>query len=645
MEKNVYSRKSRKKHTVHKVCAWMLAVLMLFSALPTGSMTVHAETGDWTSYAAENFESGTGKADDPYIIKTPEQLAMLSGNDTYKSCHFKVADGVTEFDMSDYEWVPIEAFYGTFDGNGVTIKGLGINNSAAEERVGFIFNLGKSDAGLAVIKNLNFADVSITVTRANTLYVGVIAGRAYSATIDNCKVLSGSVTATGTKTYVGGLVGIAETPSTASAKDTLNIYNCYNNSNINATSTSGSTGVRAGGIAGYIYKQNAAIINTANAGDITVTNASTHTSAKAIAGGLISTLSNGVSGVTDIVSNCYNAGMVSAAQTSQKNTLDGIVGAVGIKDGSTALLENCYYAEGSGSSSTYGEAKTIQSEDFITTLNANATNNNAEANEWGWNDEDYPVPYVETKIGEKRYATLQAAIKAADTTINSNSEATVEIDLQAKVNASDDITINSGVALDLNGYTLNMGSNYLLSDGDVVDNSEDKTGRLKIATETVEVEFEGNTESIVEPKGKLAADNSQMPVYIDGEGYMFVAMRAQAEENIVNDLSSFNYISRPSFGAAHVDKLQSGASVAGLQFILRLDWGAVTDGVYENNLEFSYSDELVGKIYTNGTVFSVTVNGLANYASNMKVGEYVISDLGVKFENNSFYMSGTTATN
>ena len=260
-------------------------------------------------------------------------------------------------------------------------------------------------------------------------------------------------------------------------------------------------------------------------------------------------------------------------------------------------------------------------------------------------DEPEPEPTYVAQIGDDKYETLQGAIDAANNALASGNVTSVEIDLQTNVTASADIEIISGVTLDLNANTLNMGDYYLLSAGNVVDSSADKSGRLKIATETVEVEVEGNTQSVVKPKGKLAEKNSQMPVYIDGEGYMFASMTAQSEENIVNDLSSFNYISRPSFGATHVEKLQSGASAAGLQFILRLDWGAVTGGVYANNLEFSYSDELVEKIYTNGTVFSVNVSGLTNYASSMKVSEYVISDLGVKFENNSFYMSGTTATN
>ena len=143
MEKSVYSRKSRKKHMIHKVCVCMLAVLMLFSALPTGSMTVHATdtetvTGYWTddAYVATAFAgSGDGTEGNPFIIETEAQLAymakVLTGADSasYISSHFKVADGVTELKMSAHEWTPISEFAGVFDGNGVTIDGLTIKTT------------------------------------------------------------------------------------------------------------------------------------------------------------------------------------------------------------------------------------------------------------------------------------------------------------------------------------------------------------------------------------------------------------------------------------------------------------------------------------------------------------------------------------
>ena len=249
---------------------------------------------------------------------------------------------------------------------------------------------------------------------------------------------------------------------------------------------------------------------------------------------------------------------------------------------------------------------------------------------------------VSGTAGTKNYGTLQAAIDAA--------KAGDTITLLDNVTASADIEIASGVTLDLNGYTLDMDDNYLYSFGDVVDNSgkdtvdvsDDKAGRLKIATVIVDVKADGNTKSVVKPKGTLAENNSQMPVYIANEGYMLATMTAQALTPVI-DTDYFTSVSRPSFGDPHYERLQRGASAAKLQFILRLDWSTVTGNVTNTYYqEFSYSDDLVQNVYTNGKAFSVMVNGLTNYASSMKVSEYVKSDLGVVLKNNSFSMNATS---
>ena len=241
-------------------------------------------------------------------------------------------------------------------------------------------------------------------------------------------------------------------------------------------------------------------------------------------------------------------------------------------------------------------------------------------------------------------SSVQATVTETTEALGSTA-GNVVVKLLDDIELGEDVTVNEGVTLDLNGYTLDMGDNYyLISFGDVVDSSADKTGRLKIATEIKEVVVDGKTESSVLPKGELAENNSQMPVYIAGEGYMLASMTAQAlTPTIYTDY--FTSVSRPSFGDPHYNKLQSGASAAKLQFILRLDWSADTDndGTTEAYYqEFSYSDDLVQNVYTNGKAFSVTVNGLTNYASSMKVSEYVKSDLGVVLENNSFSMVETS---
>ena len=235
-------------------------------------------------------------------------------------------------------------------------------------------------------------------------------------------------------------------------------------------------------------------------------------------------------------------------------------------------------------------------------------------------------------INGTEYASLEAAIDAAGV------EDTIM--LLNDVTSSEAIEItSSGITLDLNGNTLDMGNNFLLFNGDVVDNSTNKAGRLKIATYAQGEVEEGKEELIGTPKGKLAEDNSQMPVYIpDESAYMLASMTAQALTPTI-DTDYFTSVSRPSFGDPHYNKLQSGASAAKLQFILRLDWTKEGIDYYQ---EFSYSDDLVQNVYTNGKAFSVTVNGLTDYASSMKVSEYVKSDLGVVLKNNSFSMNTTS---
>lgn len=247
---------------------------------------------------------------------------------------------------------------------------------------------------------------------------------------------------------------------------------------------------------------------------------------------------------------------------------------------------------------------------------------------------------AEARINSTYYSTLQAAITAADAATKP-----VEIDLLADVTSSGTIEINDGVTLDLNGYTLDMNNYYLNSDGDVVDNSAGKTGRLKVGTYAANEVQEGNELSIGTPKGKLAANNNQVPVYIANEGYMFATMLGQA--NVSKTDYSFTVISRPSFGTSvsndsttyHSNKLANGADAAKLQFIIRLEWTEDGTSYYQN---LKYTDDLVKTVYGNSKAFSATVNGLTNYKNSMKVTVLVKSDLGVEWENNSFVMKETS---
>ena len=95
------------------------------------SCTYDADTGELTFAtkgfspftvvsATKVFEEGEGTADDPYIIKTAEDLLNISKYfHEYK--YYKVADGVKTLDMTGIGKLKLN---GSFDGNGVTMNNL-----------------------------------------------------------------------------------------------------------------------------------------------------------------------------------------------------------------------------------------------------------------------------------------------------------------------------------------------------------------------------------------------------------------------------------------------------------------------------------------------------------------------------------------
>ena len=105
-------------------------------------MRTSAAAGEnWITYAAENYAVGTGTADDPNQISTPEQLAKLAA-DTNSAVGGRVPEGTDYFrltadiDLSGKLWTPIgahmggnsmAAFYGHFDGNGKAISNMTVD--------------------------------------------------------------------------------------------------------------------------------------------------------------------------------------------------------------------------------------------------------------------------------------------------------------------------------------------------------------------------------------------------------------------------------------------------------------------------------------------------------------------------------------
>ena len=131
-----------------------------------------------------------------YIVSSPAALeawATEMKNDPTQNLNCTLA---ADIDLTGTEWTPIPNFAGTFDGNGKTITGLTINQSAMDN-VGLFASI--DDVG--TVKNLKLDKVNVT---ANS-NVGAIAG-VNRGTIENCSV-SGKVAGSSVNSYVGGIAG------------------------------------------------------------------------------------------------------------------------------------------------------------------------------------------------------------------------------------------------------------------------------------------------------------------------------------------------------------------------------------------------------------------------------------------------------
>ena len=208
----------------------MLLILLVVSVQGAWGAT----EGEWNHFAAEKYASGAGTKENPWVIKTPQQLAYMSqqislgqGLDAY---YVLGAD----IDLDAHYWTPIgsllynasAAFRGSFDGKGHIIRNMHINwysNSTDKLGFGFFSNIGSGTSGRwSEVKNIIFdnADVSNDNTSKlpNSRYLGVLAGaiKSYSKVqniiIRNSKINgpSSSFGQNGKYFIVGGCAGKLE---------------------------------------------------------------------------------------------------------------------------------------------------------------------------------------------------------------------------------------------------------------------------------------------------------------------------------------------------------------------------------------------------------------------------------------------------
>jgi len=227
-------------------------------------------------------------------------------------------NGFGDFDFYYSNDVPEGNFFqGIFDGQGHTITGLsdiGYTPTVVFEYAnsamivtGYTFGLFGVVKDNVTVKNLTFEDIAIVgayydsnqkdLVLAEIDSVGAAIGYAFgngNLTVDNVKVLSGSITA---QMAAAGIVGRFYNNG-----QTL-IQNCENRANVSLT----GVGYHVGGIAGYGANNTGThFISNTNYGNITVTVTSKNPDC---AGAMINYLGTGTA-ATNLFDNCRNFGNI-----------------------------------------------------------------------------------------------------------------------------------------------------------------------------------------------------------------------------------------------------------------------------------------------------------------------------------------------
>ena len=226
-----------------------------------------------------NFFTGKGTETEPFMIYTPEDLALFAqlvndGNIFYNISHYKLGNDIN---LSDYGenfnegagWIPIglwigsqnqtvgvnRPFRGVFDGDGYKITNLEINNTTLVS-VGLFGHIAVG----SVIKNLNVVDamvvssmpVLLIALNVSEFFTGGIVGYNSGGKVENSSFV-GSVTFTYPQTsanyqiysfFTGGIVGDIRAAGA--------VTNCYSMGVVTSNILTTGSGIRSytGGIAG-----------------------------------------------------------------------------------------------------------------------------------------------------------------------------------------------------------------------------------------------------------------------------------------------------------------------------------------------------------------------------------------------------------
>ena len=208
-----------------------LGLLMLLSGINAWAYTeIEGFTGEtWYDHRASDFGGGRGLSYDPYIIRTPEQLALLAWRvneerNTYDEKFFRIDADIS---LKGYVWVPIgihnaeyeSPFQGTLTSgleegyhtiSDMTIKATGIGKTAYFGLFGDL---------MGTVEGLKLAKAIININCNAAVYVGTYCGEIGTkdgndkrSVLYRCDVESADITVNANnRSFIGGVFGTTET--------------------------------------------------------------------------------------------------------------------------------------------------------------------------------------------------------------------------------------------------------------------------------------------------------------------------------------------------------------------------------------------------------------------------------------------------
>ena len=297
------------------------------------------DDGTYTSTISSSVFGGTGSADEPFLIKTTEDLK----NFAYHYNEGRFSNNVhiqlfNDIDCKDEEGFSTIAdntdatFYGVFDGNNKTISNLTMTG------VGFFGFVSKDDDfGVGTITNLTLSNFNLTGKSDCDATGGIVAELSDGAIVSNCSVENSIITCASNNSNpeVGGIVGRLNNSTVTGCT--------VNNVQVKAETTyTGGSGTpsNAGGIVGYISQGTISACEVENG-----TIRSSHVAANGYqsAGGIV-----GSCDIDEVITISNNMVKGSTTVSALDNTPEGVSGTpiagavVGQIGKSTALSNNTY---------------------------------------------------------------------------------------------------------------------------------------------------------------------------------------------------------------------------------------------------------------------------------------------------------------